>query len=178
MPAIFLHSSIAYVINKLNPKLSLPALLIGSMIPDIEVLILYYFTNGSIDRLFFHSIIGSLTIGTIVSVGVVIFIYPSFVSFLFKIDKKYIQKKCKISKTLIGLCLIGNLSHALIDATHHSYNPLLYPIINDSVNILRISSNRVFDTLIVTVILSIIFLAFLANAWKDKKMFWKHMLVD
>lgn len=177
MPAIFLHSSFAYVINKLNPKLSLPALLVGSIIPDIEVLILYYFTNGSIDRLIFHSIIGSITIGTIVSIGVVVFIYPSLVSSLFKIDKSYIKKKCKFSKTLIGLCLIGNLSHILIDATHHKYNPLLYPISSESIDLLRISSNRVFDTLITAGILSIIFFVFLVFSLRDKKNFWKQMLV-
>jgi len=177
MPAIFLHSSFAYVINKLNPKLCLPALLVGSMIPDIEVIILYYLTNGSIDRLIFHSIIGSITIGTIVSIGVVVLIYPSIVSYLFKIDKNYIKNKCKFSKTLIGLCLIGNLSHVLIDATHHKYNPLLYPISNTSIDFLRISSNRVFDTLIIAGALSIIFLVFLFFSLRDKKNFWKKMLV-
>lgn len=177
MPAIFLHSSFAYFINKLNSKLSLPGLLVGSIIPDIEVLILYYLTNGSSDRLLFHSIIGSITIGTILSVGIVVFLYPSFVSFLFKIDKNYILKKCVFSKTLIGLCLIGNLSHVLIDATHHQYNPLLYPISSNSFDLLRISSNRIFDTLIITGILSIIFLAFLVFSLKDKNKFWKKMLV-
>lgn len=177
MPAIFLHSSFAYVINKINPKLSLPALLVGSMIPDIEVLILYYLSNGLTDRLIFHSIIGSITIGTIVSVGIVVFLYPSVVSFLFKIDKNYIIKKCVFTKTLIGLCLIGNLSHVLIDATHHQYNPLLFPISSSSFDLLRISSNRIFDTLIISGILSIIFLTFLVFSLKDRNKFWKKMLV-
>jgi membrane-bound metal-dependent hydrolase YbcI (DUF457 family) len=177
MPAVFLHSAIAYLINKWNPKFSLPSILVASMIPDLEVPILYYFTNGGIDRLLFHSIIGAATIGTLVSVAIVVFIYPRFISFFFGIEKNYVQKKCVFSGTLLGLCLIGNLSHVLIDATHHEFNPLLYPILNDSVDLLRISGNRLFDTAIVAGILSVIFLVFVVISLKGGKDFWKKMLV-
>jgi hypothetical protein len=177
MPAVFLHSAFAYLMNRWKSKLSLPALLVGSMIPDVEVPILYYLTNGAIDRLLFHSIIGAVTIGTIVSAGIVVFIYPRFVSFFFRIDKNYIQKKCVFSGTLLGLCLIGNLSHVLIDATHHEFNPLLYPVLNGSVDLLRISDNRIFDTGIVAGVLSVIFLVFVVVSLKGRRGFWKQMLV-
>ena len=177
MPAVFLPSTFAYLINRWNPKYSLPALLVGSIIPDVEVPILYYLTSGEIDRLLFHSIIGAITIGTLVSAGIVVFIYPSFISFFFKIDKKYIQKKCDFSGTLLGLCLAGNLSHVLIDAIHHPFNPLFFPITNESVDFLRISSSRIFDTIIVAGVLSVIFVVFVITYWRSGKGFWKQMLV-
>lgn len=177
MPAVFLHSSFAYLVKRLNPKLSLPALLVSSMIPDVEVPIIYYLTNGAIDRLLFHSLIGAITIGTIISAGIVIFIYPSFVSLFFRIDKKYIQKKCEFSGSLLCLCLIGNLSHVLIDSTHHAFNPLFYPILNESVDLLRISSSRIFDTGIKAGVLTVIFLLFVFGSFKERKDFWKQMLV-
>ena len=93
-----------------NLSFSLPALLVGGMIPDVEILIIYYLSDGAIDRLLFHSILGGITIGTLFSAVIVVFIYPSFVSFFFRIDKNIIQKKCTFSGTLLGLCLLGNLS--------------------------------------------------------------------
>ena len=93
MPAMFLHSVFAYFVKRWNPLFSLPALLVGGMIPDVEILIIYYLSDGAIDRLLFHSVLGAITIGTLFSAIIVIFIYPSFVSFFFRIDKNNIQKK-------------------------------------------------------------------------------------
>ena len=178
MPAIFLHSFFAYLINRWKPQFSLPPLLVGSMLPDIEVIPIYYLTNGTIDRLILHSIIGAFTIGTILSVGIVLFIYPSIVSHFFKIDINDIKKKCCFSITLIGLCMIGNLSHVLVDATTHEYNPLAYPISSESIDFLRISTNRNFDNIVLTVVLSIILLGIvIVSMRKGRKGFWKQMLV-
>jgi len=178
MPAIFLHSTFAYLINRCSPQFSLPALLVGTLLPDVEVPILYFLTDGAIDRLLFHSIIGAVTVGTFVSVAIVLIIYPHFVSFFFRIDKKDVEKKCRFSGTLFGLCMIGNLSHVLIDATHHEFNPLLYPIFKESFNFLRISSDQSFDARIVTLVLSAILLVFVIASLKNGvKGFWKQMLV-
>ena len=178
LPAIFLHSTFAYLINRLDPQFSLPALLVGTLLPDVEVPILYYLTEGAIDRLLFHSIIGAVTVGTIISVCIVLIVYPHFVSFFFRIDKKEVKKKCRFSGTLFGLCMIGNLSHVLIDATHHEFNPLLYPIFKESFNFLRISGDQSFDTRIVTLVLSAILLVFvIASLINGVNGFWKQMLV-
>ena len=160
-----------------NLTFSLPALLVGGMIPDVEILIIYYLSDGAIDRLLFHSILGGITIGTLFSAVIVIFIYPSFVSFFSRIDKNIIQKKCAFSGTLLGLCLLGNLSHMLIDTTHHQFNPLLYPIFTESIDLLRISSSKMFYTEVVTVVLSVIFLVFVVAFLRNGKGFWKQMLV-
>jgi len=177
MPAVFLHSTFAYIMKRLNSKFSLPALLVGSMIPDVEVPLIYYLTDGAIDRLLFHSIIGAAIIGTIFSAGIVVFVYPRVISTLFKIDKNYIKKKCVFSGKLLGLCLIGNLSHVLIDATHHAFNPLIYPISTESVDMLRISGNMIFDTGIMGGILALIFFLFVIISFRSKTGFWKTMLV-
>ena len=177
MPAMFLHSVFAYAVKRWNPSFSLPALLVGGLIPHVEILIIYYLTGGTIDRLLFHSVIGAITIGTLFSAGIVVFIYPSFVSFFFRIDKNIIQKNCAFSGTLLGLCLLGNLSHVLIDATHHQFNPLLYPIFTESIDLLRISSSKMFYTEVVTVVLSVIFLVFVVVFLRNGKGFWKQMLV-
>jgi membrane-bound metal-dependent hydrolase YbcI (DUF457 family) len=177
MPVTFLHPTFAYLINRWNPQFSLPAILVGTVIPDLEVPILYFLTGGAIDRLVFHSIIGAATVGTIVSVVIVLIIYPQLVSFFFRINKKDVEKKCRFSGTLFGLCMIGNLSHVLIDATHHEFNPLLYPIFEESVNFLRITGDRVFDGGIVTLVLSAILFVFVIDSLrKGLKNFWKQML--
>jgi len=92
MPAIFLHSTFAYLINRWKPQFSLPALLVGTLLPDVEVTILYYLTDGAIDRLLFHSIIGAVTVGTIVSVGIVLILYSPFVSFFLGLIKNTLRK--------------------------------------------------------------------------------------
>ena len=178
MPAMFLHSTFAYLINRWKPQFSLPALLVGTLLPDVEVPILYFLSNGAMDRILFHSIIGAVTVGTFVSVAIVLTIYPQFVSFFFRINKKDVKKKCCFSGTLFGLCMIGNLSHVLIDATHHEFNPLLYPIFKESFNFLWISGDGSLDTRIVTLVLSAIYLMFIiASLRKGVKSFWKQMLV-
>ena len=178
MTATFLRPFFAYLINRWKPQFSLPPLLVGSMLSDIEVLPIYYLTNGVIDRLILHSIIGAFTVGTILSAAIVLFIYPTIVSLFFKISINDIKKKCRFSATLIGLCMIGNLFHVLVDATTHEYNPLAYPISSESIDFLRISTNRNFDNILVTVVLSAILLGIVIIFMrKGKKGFWKKMLV-
>ena len=65
MPANFLHPVFAYLVNRWKPSFSLPGLLVGSIIPDVEVIPVYYLTNGEIDRLFFHRIVPKVTAPTI-----------------------------------------------------------------------------------------------------------------
>jgi membrane-bound metal-dependent hydrolase YbcI (DUF457 family) len=178
MPANFLHSVFPYLINKWKTQFILPALLVGSIIPDIEVIPLYYFTNGKIDRLIFHSIIGAITIGTLLTILLVMIFYPIFVSLIFKIRISEIKEKCHFSTMLIISSIIGNLSHVLIDATSHEYNPLLYPLSSESINFFRISDNLVFDYQIINVILVIIFILILFTTLrKGLRGFWKRMLL-
>lgn len=178
MPANFLHPTFGYLINKWKTQFILPALLVGSIIPDIEIVPLYYVTNGKIDRLIFHSIFGALIIGSLITIVIVMIFYPFFVSLIFKIRISEIKEKCRFSMMLIISSMIGNLSHVLIDATSHEYNPLLYPFSSESVNIFRISDILIFDYQIINMILSIIFIFILvATLRKGLKGFWKRMLL-
>ena len=133
MPANFLHTVFPYLINKWKTQFNLPALLVGSIIPDIEIIPLYYFSNGKIDRLIFHSLIGALIFGSLITIVLVMIFYPFFISLIFKIRISEIKEKCRFSMMLIISSMIGNLSHVLIDATSHEYNPLLYPFSSESV---------------------------------------------
>ena len=178
MPANFLHPVFAYLINKWKPQFSIPALLVGSIIPDVEVIPIYYLTNGEIDRLIFHSIIGAITLGTILSVTIVICVYPRFVSLIFRIDTNDIKEKCRFSTILICACMMGNLAHVLIDATSHKYNPLLFPVSKESVNIFRISTDIIFDYQVMNLVLAAIFLIFIVSSRRrGEKGFWEKMLV-
>ena len=178
MPITFLHCSFAYLVNKWKPQLSLPAFLVGTMVPDLEVLIIYLLNNGTIDRLVLHSLLGAATIGTTICVLLVLFIYSPVVSFIFRLDPQEVKEKCRFSCTLVVASFFGVLSHVLIDATHHIYNPLLYPFVSESIDLFVITGSVPFDSAITTLVVSLILLVFIIDfAKKGIKDFWKRMLV-
>jgi len=76
-----------------------------------------------------HSILGSVTIGTLLGLIVTVWVYPVLVSRLFNVDKKKLESKCKLSFAVFFSVLVGNLSHVLLDVTNHPYNPLFWPFI-------------------------------------------------
>ena len=178
MPVTFLHCSFAYLVNKWKRHFSLPALLVGSMVPDLEVPIIYFLNSRTIDRLVLHSVLGAATIGTAISVFLVLFIYSPVVSFIFRLDQKEVKAKCRFSGTLVIASFIGVLSHVLIDATHHPYNPLLYPFVGESFDLFVITGSVPVDFTITTLVVSAILLVFIIDfAKKGIKDFWKRMLV-
>ncbi len=77
-----------------------------------------------------HSILGSVTIGTLLALIVTVWVYPVLVSRLFNVDKKKLRSKCKLSFAVFFSVLVGNLSHVLLDVTNHPYNPLFWPFIS------------------------------------------------
>jgi len=126
LPLTPLHYPVAYVLYKLHKKLSLPGLTVGSMFPDLEIPILISLIGT--DRLVLHSLLGASTIGTMLTVTLTITIYPILISDLFKIDEEKVKEKTKLSVNLIVSCLLGNLSHVLLDFINHLYNPLFWPL--------------------------------------------------
>jgi hypothetical protein len=117
---------VAYVLYKLNKNLTLPGLTVGSMFPDLEVPVLYLFFGT--DRLVLHSLIGAATIGTTLSVLFTISIYPILIRYLFRIDEEKVKEKTRLSLSLVVSCLVGNLSHVVLDFINHLYNPLFWPL--------------------------------------------------
>ena len=132
LPITPLHYPIAKILHLLGSKvsLSLPALFVGSMIPDLEVPFMYFLSRDWVqDRLVLHSLIGGLTLGTLIAVAFTVILYPRVVSAFFPIDKNRAKEQCRLSLTIVICCAIGVFSHVLLDVTNHTYNPLFWPFV-------------------------------------------------
>ena len=128
LPVTPLHYPLAYFINKLDSRLSLPGLIVGSMFPDLENPFIVLILGTQVpNRLVLHSIFGAATIGTFLAVIFTVKIYPYLVSSLFHVNKERVKTKCKLSLGLVVSVLVGILSHVLLDFTNHPYNPLFWP---------------------------------------------------
>lgn len=128
MPVTPLHYPLAYVVSRVSRNLSLPGLTIGSLIPDIEVPLMWFFLTGVLpDHFVLHSLVGAVTLGTMLSVIVVRLFYPVLVSRVFRIDRRALESRCVMNRTLVISCLLGVLSHLVLDYPMHWYNPILWP---------------------------------------------------
>jgi hypothetical protein len=130
MPFTPLHYPIAYAARRLGNGLSMPGLVVGSFAPDIEVPLLWMLGNGVYDHWILHSLIGAVTIGLLIAVGITHFVYPPLVARLFGINRTKLNEACAMSKTLGTSCLVGLLGHVLLDVPMHPYNQLLWPWVN------------------------------------------------
>jgi len=82
------------------------------------------------------------------------------------------------SRMLASCCLIGSLSHVLIDSLHHSFNPLLYPFINESFDAFVLKSDFAPSTAFVSCpMLALLILIFVLEIRRGKEGFWKRVLV-
>ena len=134
MPLTPFHYPIAYFLYKLDKRLSLPGLVVGCMFPDLEIpIIILLFGTQIPNRLVLHSLLGSATIGTFLAIIITNKVYPSLASYLFKVDKKKAEQKCKLSFPLAFSVFIGIISHVLLDVTNHQYNPVFWPFLAPSV---------------------------------------------
>lgn len=178
MPLTPLHYSVAYLINRWKRELSLPALVVSSMIPDLERPFIFIMTGGVHGRLVLHSLLGAITLGTLLSILFTVFLYPTIVSFLFKIDKGMILEKCRFSGMLILVSLFGCVSHVLLDSLHHEFNPLFYPFLNESFDMLVLMGDWVYATIILQSLLFLLFIVILfLEIRRGSEGFWKRILV-
>lgn len=178
MPLTPLHCTIAYLINRWKPQLSLPALLVSTMVPDLEIPVIYLMTEGLQDRLVLHSLLGAATLGTFLSVLLTVFLYPPVISFFFKLDRERVEEKCRFSGTLVILCFVGILSHVFIDSLHHEFNPVLYPFVKESFDAFILTNDWTSASVIVTsVLLALLIFFFVDQIRKGTKDFWMRMLV-
>lgn len=130
MPLTPLHYPIAYFVHKLSKNFSLPGLIVGSMVPDIEIpFLILIFGNDGPNRLVLHSLLGSATLGTMLGIIITIKFYPFLVSYFFGVDKEKVESKCKLSSALAISVLIGSIFHVLLDFSNHLYNPILWPFL-------------------------------------------------
>ena len=157
MPITPIHCSIAYLARAFKPQLSLPALLVSTMVPDLEIPFVSIITSGQYSRLALHSFLGAVTLATMLSVFLTVFVYSPVVSYLFKLDCKTVKDRCRFSWSMVAVCFMGSLSHVLIDSMHHEYNPLLFPFTYDSFDALLLMN----DWTLASVIIPILFLSLL-----------------
>lgn len=131
MPITPLHYPLAYVISRMRRDLLLPGLIVGSFMPDIEVPFMWFFLTGVLpDHFILHSLVGAVTLGTLLSVIAVRLFYPVLMSRVFRIDRMALESRFVVSQTLVISCLVGVLSHLLLDYPMHWYNPILWPWVN------------------------------------------------
>ncbi|MCP8314057.1 MAG: DUF4184 family protein, partial [archaeon] len=115
-------------------NLNFPALIVSSIVPDLEIPIIFLISRGEIDRLILHSILGSITLGFLLSILISFLLYPRVIGFILPDCREELKNKCSISKSLMISSLIGVFGHVLLDALHHEYNPLIYPFSIESIN--------------------------------------------
>ncbi len=177
MPITPFHYSVAYVLHRWRRELSLPALIIGSFTPDLEVPF-YLAINFAPGRLVLHSIIGTITLGTLIATLITVYLYPILIPHLFKVDEKLVREKCGFSPKLVLACMIGCLFHVLLDSLHHQYNPLLYPITYKSFDALVLFGNPALATRVVQpTAFSMSALFILLELKRSSSGFWERVLV-
>jgi len=177
MPATPLHCSVAYLINRWKPQLSLPALLVSSMVPDLEIPILFLVTGGFRDRLVLHSLLGAATLGTFLSALLTVFFYPPAVSFFFKLDRKKVEERCCFSSVLVASCIVGGVLHVIVDSMTHKFNPVLYPFVKDSFDVLRLTNDWTSSIIVESLLLGLLIFFFVDGIRKGARGFWMRMLV-
>jgi len=120
------------LIYKLDKRLSLPAFVVGSMFPDLEIpTIILLFRDKIPNHLVLHSLLGAATIGTALSVLVTVLVYPPLVSSLFRIKKSKIERRCRLSAILVFSAFLGNISHVILDVAVHIENAIFWPLFSN-----------------------------------------------
>ncbi len=130
MPFTLLHFPFGFGISKLDRRLILPGLIVGAVLPDIEVPIMWLFFPFFPDHLILHSLLGAMTIGTIFAVLVTRFLYPPLISWIFGVEKTALDEKCRLTPVLVLSCMLGLLSHLALDVPMHVSNAILWPWID------------------------------------------------
>ena len=179
MPITPAHWSIAYLLREIRPSLSLPALIISTAMPDLEIPFIYIMTGGQLGRLVLHSFLGAATLATVLSVVFTVFAYPPLISFLFKLDFKIVRDRCHFSWSLVAVCLLGNVSHVLVDSLHHEYNPLLFPFTYNSFDAFVLMNDYILASVIVQVSFFALLVFFVVKeVRRGTKNNWMRLLVE
>jgi membrane-bound metal-dependent hydrolase YbcI (DUF457 family) len=179
LPVTPFHHPVVYILYKLGGKLSLPALIVGSMLPDLEIPFMVLLFGTTVPtHLLLHSLIGSLTVGTALAVAITVLIYPRLTSAIFPIDKLKVKEKCSFSLSFVFSCAIGYLSHVLLDVTNHAYNPLFWPFLSSAETpspIVSFLGGEQTASLLIHVLIVALFIGLFAN---KRENFWEHALVE
>ncbi len=178
MPVTPFHYPVAYILYKLRVKLSLPALIVGSMVPDLEIPFIVLLIGTEVPhRLVLHSLLGAMTAGTILAIAITVSVYPRLTSAVFPIDKQKVKEKCTFSLGLAISCLLGAISHVLLDVTNHPYNPLFWPFLTSNETpspIVPLLGGEATASLLIHGLMVVLFIGLFAN---KRKNFWEQLIV-
>jgi len=68
LPFTPFHHPLAYALHRLESELSLPELVVGSMVPDLEIPIIFLVFGTQVpNRMVLHSVLGAATAGTLLA---------------------------------------------------------------------------------------------------------------
>lgn len=165
--------------------MNLPGLIVGSFVPDIEVPILIIFFHGLLpDHFIMHSLVGALTIGTIIATLVTVILYPILTPLFFRLDKVKTKEVCRLTPALMLSCMLGNVFHILLDLPMHPFNPVLWPFVdpNSIVGILvlvfAVDGNISLGFLIARILNNVIMgLFMLVIIIKSRRNLWEQILI-
>ena len=178
MPVTPFHQPVAYVIYKLGGKLSLPGLIVGSMVPDLEIPFIILALGTEVPhRLVLHSLLGAVTVGTILAIAVTVLVYPRLTSAVFRVDKHKVKEKCRFSLGLVVSCVLGVISHVLLDVTNHAYNPVFWPFLalhETPSPIVPVLGGEATASLLIHALMVVLFIGLFAN---KRENFWEQLLV-
>jgi hypothetical protein len=125
-----------------------------------------------------HSSLGAATVGTVLATAITVWLYPTLTSKIFPISRIRVKEKCGFSLSLAFSCLIGVLSHVLLDVVNHDYNPVFWPFLSiyeTPSPITPFLGGAATATLIVHALLAI---AFVGLFVKQRENFWEKLLVE
>ena len=171
--------------SKLDKRLNLPGLIVGTFIPDIEVPILFLFFNLGVDNHFIlHSLVGAFTLGTLISTFATILLYPILASLVFRLDKTKVKEACKLSPVLVFSCMLGNVFHILLDLPMHPYSLVLWPfvdpyiIVGVLVLVFAIDGDLKLGFLIANILTNMIMALFMLTiVIKSRKDLWERIII-
>lgn len=180
MPVTPLHYPLAKIIHAIDKSatLSLPALIVGSFVPDLEVPFVFLLSGTwNEDRMVLHSILGGLTLGVVIAVILTVFVYPRVIGFFFPTFKDRIKQKTSLSRIVVFSVALGVLSHVLLDVTNHLYNPLFWPFLSmfqtSSPIVILLGGKDSASLIVQGVMLLLLIIIFV----KYRKNFWQKLLV-
>lgn len=151
----------------------------GSMLPDLEIpIMLLLFGSQTPNRMILHSLLGAMTVGTLIATAITVWVYPSLTSKIFPINRLKVKEKCRLSFSLIFSCLLGVLSHVLLDVTNHDYNPIFWPFLtmNETPSPITPFLGGAFTASII--MHSLMAFLFVGLFIKKRENFWETLLVE
>ena len=179
MPYTPIHLAIAYLARRIKSSLSLPALIVSSMVPDLEIPFVFIITGGQYGRLVLHSFFGATAFAVFLSVALTVFAYPPIVTYIFKLDTKILRERCHFSWSLVAVCFLGSFLHVVIDSLHHQYNPLLFPFSFESFDALVLLNDWTLASLIIPIaFLLLLILLIFEEIRRGTKNIWFRLLVE